>query len=68
MTVREIEAAVELVHPSRRKALTAMLLAASAGMPFVALPVQTFANAASVVMAPKIDCTTRLFGSPDSTR
>ena len=51
MTAHELEAALELVHPSRRKAAFAMLMAASAGLPYVAIPAQTFAgtnSAASV--------------------
>jgi hypothetical protein len=44
MTAREFEAALDLVCMDRRKTLAAMLLAASDGLWFVAVPTQTFAS------------------------
>lgn len=50
MNAHEIEVALEFVHPSRRKGLFAMLMAASAGLPYVAIPAQTFANTNSAAV------------------
>jgi hypothetical protein len=44
----ELETVLQNVHPNRRKALAAMVLAASAGLPFVAAP----ASASASTIAP----------------